>query len=58
MNIQDINKQSVRMKQVYNMILNLAPTDTTVVIQGEEGTEKALVARAIHLNSARKDKTF
>ncbi|MFV9644430.1 MAG: sigma 54-interacting transcriptional regulator [Desulfobacterales bacterium] len=58
MNIQDINKQSVRMKQVYNMILNLAPTDTTVVIQGEEGTEKALVARAIHLNSARKDKPF
>jgi len=46
------------MKQVYNMILNLAPTDTTVVIQGEEGTEKALVARAIHLNSARKDKPF
>ena len=40
------------------MILNLAPTDTTVVIQGEEGTEKALVARAIHLNSARKDKPF
>ncbi len=40
------------------MILNLAPTDATVVIQGEEGTEKALVARAIHLNSARKDKPF
>jgi two-component system response regulator HydG len=56
--IQEINKQSVRMKQVYNMILNLAPTDATVVIQGEEGTEKALVARSIHLNSARKDKPF
>ncbi len=40
------------------MILNLAPTDATVVIQGEEGTEKALVARSIHLNSARKDKPF
>ncbi|MBW2742054.1 MAG: sigma-54-dependent Fis family transcriptional regulator [Deltaproteobacteria bacterium] len=40
------------------MILNLAPTDTSVVIQGEEGTEKALVARCIHLNSSRKDKPF
>jgi len=56
--IQDINRQSARMKQIYNMILNLAPTDTSVVIQGEEGTEKALVARCIHLNSSRKDKPF
>jgi two-component system response regulator HydG len=46
------------MQQIYNMILNLAPTDTSVVIQGEEGTEKALVARCIHLNSSRKDKPF
>ena len=58
MRIQDINKLSVKMQQVYKMILNLAPTDTTVLIRGEEGTEKALVARAIHLNSARKDKPF
>ncbi|MBW1744837.1 MAG: sigma-54-dependent Fis family transcriptional regulator [Deltaproteobacteria bacterium] len=58
MKIQDINRQSARMKQIYNMILNLAPTDTSVVIQGEEGTEKALVARCIHLNSSRKDKPF
>jgi two-component system response regulator HydG len=56
--IQEINKQSARMQQIYNMILNLAPTDTSVVIQGEEGTEKALVARCIHLNSSRKDKPF
>jgi two-component system response regulator HydG len=46
------------MKQVYNMILNLAPTDATVLIRGEEGTEKALVARSIHLNSARKNCLF
>ncbi|MCD4804043.1 MAG: sigma-54 dependent transcriptional regulator, partial [Desulfobacterales bacterium] len=58
MKIQEINKQSARMQQIYNMILNLAPTDTSVVIQGEEGTEKALVARCIHLNSSRKDKPF
>ena len=58
MKIQEINKQSARMQQIYNMILNLAPTDTSVVIQGEEGTEKALVARCIHLNSSRKNKPF
>ena len=58
MKIQEINKQSARMQQIYNMILNLAPTDTSVVVQGEEGTEKALVARCIHLNSSRKDKPF
>jgi DNA-binding NtrC family response regulator len=46
------------MKQVYNMILNLAPTDATVLIRGEEGTEKALVARSIHLNSDRKNHPF
>jgi two-component system response regulator HydG len=46
------------MKQVYNMILNLAPTDTTVLVRGEEGTEKALVARSIHLNSVRKNHPF
>ena len=40
------------------MILNLAPTDATVLICGEEGTEKALVARSIHLNSARKNHPF
>ena len=40
------------------MILNLAPTDATVLIRGEEGTEKALVARSIHLNSARKNRLF
>ncbi len=40
------------------MILNLAPTDATVLICGEEGTEKALVARSIHLNSARKRRLF
>ncbi|HUV51278.1 MAG TPA: sigma-54 dependent transcriptional regulator [Anaerolineae bacterium] len=46
------------MKQIYNMILNLAPTDATVLVCGEEGTEKALVARSIHLNSARKNFPF
>ncbi len=40
------------------MILNLAPTDTTILIRGEEGTEKILVAQAIHLHSNRKSNAF
>jgi DNA-binding NtrC family response regulator len=46
------------MQQVYNMILSLAPTDVTVLIQGENGTEKEYVAEAIHLHSPRKHKPF
>lgn len=54
MEIRDIQIQSIKMQQVYNMILNLAPTDVTVLIQGENGTEKDWVAETIHLHSARK----
>lgn len=58
MEIEDIQKQSIKMQQVYNMILNLAPTDVTVLIQGEDGTEKEWVAEAIHAHSSRRDKAF
>lgn len=58
MEIEDIQKQSIKMQQVYNMILNLAPTDVTVLIQGEDGTEKEWVAEAIHAHSSRRDKPF
>jgi transcriptional regulator with PAS, ATPase and Fis domain len=40
------------------MIKRVAPADTTVLITGESGTGKELVAKAIHLNSRRKDKRF
>jgi DNA-binding NtrC family response regulator len=58
LDIQDIQKQSIKMQQVYNMILNLAPTDVTVLIQGEKGTEKEWVAESIHAHSSRRDKPF
>lgn len=46
------------MQKVYARILQVAPTDSTVLITGESGTGKELVARAIHENSARKDMPF
>lgn len=45
--------QSAAMKQVREMIVRVAPTDARVLICGENGTGKELVARAIHQNSKR-----
>ncbi|UCF91959.1 MAG: sigma 54-interacting transcriptional regulator [Desulfobacterales bacterium] len=47
-----------QMHVIYKMIDDIAPTDATVLIQGESGTGKELVARAIHLQSLRRDKPF
>jgi len=46
------------MQRVFRVIREVAPTNTTVLIQGETGTGKELVARAIHYTSPRKDKPF
>jgi two-component system response regulator HydG len=46
------------MRQIYNLILDIAPTDATVLIQGESGSGKELIAKAVHLHSHRKDKCF
>jgi two-component system response regulator HydG len=47
-----------KMQTVYRLIEDTAVTDATVLIQGESGTGKELVARAIHVQSARRDKPF
>jgi DNA-binding NtrC family response regulator len=44
------------MKKVFEKIEKVATTDSTVLIHGDSGTGKELVARAIHFNSERKDK--
>ncbi len=49
---------STAMQKVYDRILQVAPTDSTVLITGESGTGKELVARSVHENSSRKDKPF
>jgi DNA-binding NtrC family response regulator len=45
---------SVKMRQIFGLIRKIAPMDVSVVIQGETGTGKELVARAVHELSARK----
>lgn len=45
---------SHKMKEVFDLISRLAKVDTTVLVRGENGTGKELVARAIHQNSPRK----
>ena len=47
--------KSLKMRQIFGLIRKVAPMDISVVIQGETGTGKELVARAIHENSSRKD---
>ena len=54
----DIIGKDPKMRRIYQLILDIAPTNTTVLIQGESGTGKELIARAIHINSPRKDKPF
>ncbi len=49
---------SNRMRQVYEQITQVAPTNTTVLIRGESGTGKELIAHAIHYNSPRAKKPF
>jgi len=46
------------MQSVYQMIEKVAPTDVTILIFGETGTGKELVAEAIHQRSLRRDKPF
>ncbi len=50
--------QSVKMRQIFGLIKKIAPMDVSVIIQGETGTGKELVAKAIHDNSTRKKGPF
>ncbi|MGH7808611.1 MAG: sigma 54-interacting transcriptional regulator, partial [Thermodesulfobacteriota bacterium] len=55
-NFEEIVGQSEALKNVLRKVEQVAPTDATVLIQGETGTGKELVARAIHNLSPRRDR--
>ena len=55
---ENIIGSSSSMQHVYALIQRLLDADTTVLILGETGTGKELVARALHYNSTRKDGAF
>ncbi|MDP4175440.1 MAG: sigma 54-interacting transcriptional regulator [Bacteroidota bacterium] len=57
-NFQEIIGNSPAIQVVLNKVKQVAPIDATVLIQGETGTGKELVARAIHNLSERKDNAF
>ena len=54
----DIVGESTGLRNVLRQIETVAPTDATVLIQGETGTGKELLARAIHRLSPRSERTF
>ncbi|MGA8779900.1 MAG: sigma 54-interacting transcriptional regulator, partial [Terracidiphilus sp.] len=55
---EDIVGESTGLRNVLRQIETVAPTDATVLIQGETGTGKELLARAVHRLSPRSDRTF
>ncbi len=55
-NFEEIIGQSVPLLHVLENVRRVAPTDASVLISGETGTGKELIARAIHSNSKRRDR--
>jgi formate hydrogenlyase transcriptional activator len=58
LNSEDIVGESAPLKRVLRLASTVAPSDATVLILGETGTGKELIARAIHRMSSRKDASF
>ncbi len=57
-NYRNIVGQSQKMQQVFRLLDKVIESDVPVLIHGESGTGKELVAKAIHFNGDRKDKSF
>ncbi|HEY5923682.1 MAG TPA: sigma-54 dependent transcriptional regulator [Kofleriaceae bacterium] len=56
--LPEVVAQSRAMQQVMSLVDRIAPSNASVLITGEHGTGKEVMARAIHAASARKDKAF
>src|SRR5690348_3661938 len=50
--------QSLAMRTIFGVLERIAPTEATVLLEGETGTGKDVLARSIHQMSARKDQSF
>jgi transcriptional regulator with GAF, ATPase, and Fis domain len=50
--------KSPAMREIFGLVERIAPTDATVLIEGETGTGKDMIARTLHLLSPRKDAPF
>src|SRR5256886_3595099 len=57
-NFENIIGKSEPMLRVFDLVGQVASSRSTVLIQGESGTGKELIAKAIHMNSPRKDRSF
>ena len=57
-NFEEIIGESLALKSILDQLQTVAPTDSTILIQGETGTGKELIARAIHHLSARRERTL
>ncbi len=57
-NFEEIIGESKALKRILNQVETVAPTDSTVLVLGETGTGKELIARAIHNLSGRHERTF
>jgi two-component system, NtrC family, response regulator HupR/HoxA len=55
---QNLIGKSKKMQQVYHLLSKVSSSESTILIQGENGTGKEMVAKAIHYNSPRKDAVF
>jgi DNA-binding NtrC family response regulator len=57
-NFESIVGKSEPMLKIFDLVAQVAPSRSTVLLQGESGTGKELIAKAIHLNSPRRDCPF
>jgi formate hydrogenlyase transcriptional activator len=57
-NFEDLVGKSAALRKVLDQVEIVAPTGSTVLLRGETGTGKELIARAIHSHSPRRDRTF
>src|SRR5215813_2288407 len=57
-NFENIVGKSEAMLKIFDLVGQVAASRSTVLLQGESGTGKELIAKAIHLNSPRKDRPF